>query len=409
METGEVLDYVVKSKICFECKARSNWEKISERYKNWYRKHEKECAINHIESSGEMEKAAAVTMFLRSIEKHKLRYTVYVGDGDSSSFGEVKESLQKKYGDNYPVTKEDCQGHIQKRMGTNLRSYKNKAKGKVLSDGGTVGGKGRLTDVAIDTLQNYYGVAIRKNQNNLVSMKSAIWAIYYHSILGDQSELLDEQHRYCPKSSTSWCRYQADQINNTSTYNQSRCLPSVFRKELKYIFERLSDEKLLKRCLRGYTQNQNESLNNLLWSKCPKRIFCGKRKLEAAAAQAVIIWNMGSAGQGEVLKNIGVKELGVHTITGYRKENSNRIYHAKLKVSSTYRRRRQYLRHDRKRKQTVTKAYKSGAFSTQKVPDKLHFSIETVDKNSVMNDITNADMAVIKFVSDNDVGQLTVL
>ena len=118
---------------------------------------------------------------------------------------------------------------------------------------------------------------------------------------------------------------------------------------------------------------------------------------------------MESVGQGKVLKNIGVKELGVRPITGYRKENSNRIYHAKLKVSSTYRRRRQYLRHDRKRKQTVTKAYKSDAFSTQKVPDKLHFSIETVDKNSVMNDITNADMAVIKFVSDNDVRQLTVL
>ena len=69
------------------------------------------------------------------------------------------------------MAKEDCQGHIQKRMGTNLRSYKNKAKVKVLSDGGTVAGKGRLTDVAIDTLQNYYGAAIHKNQNNLVSMK----------------------------------------------------------------------------------------------------------------------------------------------------------------------------------------------------------------------------------------------
>ena len=134
-----------------------------------------------------------------------------------------------------------------------------------------------------------------------------------------------------------------------------------------------------------------------------------KRKLEAAAAQAVMIWNMGSAGQGEVLKNIGVKELGVHTITGYHKDSSDRIYHAKSKVSSTYRRRQQYLRHDRKRRQTVTKAYKSGAFSTLKVPDKLHFSIETVDKNSVMNDITNADMVIIKFVPDNDVGQLAVL
>ena len=47
---------------------------------------------------------------------------------------------------------------------------------------------------------------------------------------------------------------------------------------------------------------------------------------------------------------------------------------------------------------------KSGAFSRQKVPDKLHFSIETVDKISVMNDITNADMAVTKFVSDNGAG-----
>ena len=79
-------------------------------------------------------------------------------------------------------------------------------------------------------------------------------------------------------------------------------------------------------------------------------IFCGKRKLEAAAAQAVITWNMGSAGQGEILKNVGVKKLGVHTITGYLKENSDQIYHAKLKVSSTYRRCQQYLRHDSKRK-----------------------------------------------------------
>ena len=53
METGEVLDYAVKSKICSDCKARNNWEKTSERYKNWYIKHEKECSINHIESSGE--------------------------------------------------------------------------------------------------------------------------------------------------------------------------------------------------------------------------------------------------------------------------------------------------------------------------------------------------------------------
>ena len=105
-----------------------------------------------------------------------------------------------------------------------------------------------------------------------------------------------------------------------------------------------------------------------------------------------------------------MKELGVHTITGYCKENSDQLYHAKLKASSTNPRRWQYLRHDRKRKQTVTKACKSGAFSTHKVPDKMHFAIETVDKNiesSIINDITNTDMAAKKFVSD--IGKLTIL
>lgn len=68
-----------------------------------------------------MEKATAVNMFLCSVEKHNLCCIFYVSNFDSSSFGEVKETLQNKYRDNYPVTKEYSQGHMQKRMGTNLR------------------------------------------------------------------------------------------------------------------------------------------------------------------------------------------------------------------------------------------------------------------------------------------------
>ena len=36
---------------------------------------------------------------------------------------------------------EDCIGHVQKRLGTALRSYKNKQCGAVLSDGKGTGGK----------------------------------------------------------------------------------------------------------------------------------------------------------------------------------------------------------------------------------------------------------------------------
>jgi len=44
----------------------------------------------------------AIEMFSQSIDKHQLRYVVYIGDGDTNSFGEVKAALCKKYGENYP-------------------------------------------------------------------------------------------------------------------------------------------------------------------------------------------------------------------------------------------------------------------------------------------------------------------
>ena len=78
-------------------------------------------------------------MFRRSIAKHKL-FHVFVG-GESSSFEVVKE----KYCNEYIVTKEDCIGHIQKHMGANLRSYKNKKRGVALKDSLGKGGKGQLT------------------------------------------------------------------------------------------------------------------------------------------------------------------------------------------------------------------------------------------------------------------------
>ena len=50
---------------------------------------------------------------------------------------------------------------------------------KTLADNKTAGGQGHLTNVMIDKIQNYYGQAIRNNQD-LYSMKNAIWTIFYH-------------------------------------------------------------------------------------------------------------------------------------------------------------------------------------------------------------------------------------
>ena len=121
-----------------------------------------------------MERDGAVEMFLQSIDKNNLKYTEYIGDGDSNSFGVVKSALAEKYEDEYIVRKEDCIGHIQKRMGSALRTYKNNCKGSVLPDGKTVGGVGRLTDKIIDRIQTYYGYAIRNNKENDEKIVKAI-------------------------------------------------------------------------------------------------------------------------------------------------------------------------------------------------------------------------------------------
>ena len=387
VETGEVLDFEIKSKVCFQCKAKGGKDKSSKEYITWFDKHKHECSVNHSKSSGSMETEAAITIFMRSIEKHNLKYTTYVGDGDSSSFGEVAEALFNKYGSEYHIVKEDCIGHIQKRMGSNLRNYKNKSKGNKLPDGGSIGGQGRLTDAVIDSMQNYYGNAIRRNQGNITSVKHSIWAIYFHMIAGE-NDTLAYQHRLCPSGANSWCKYQKDIALQTCTYDHSKCLPTVFRHELKPIFERLSETSLLERCQKGLTQNQNESLNNILWSKCPKRVFCGQTKLKSAASLSVLTWNCGAAGQGKVLEEVGLPNIGINTLRGYRIENATRVQDVGRKCKSSYLKRRKVLRQERKKCTKKGQSYMPGGFTVHKVPDnKMKKTLPSKHNSSPADDI----------------------
>ena len=69
-----------------------------------------------------MEAEGACLLYGRSIEKHKFRYIPFVGDGDSKSFANVCKSAP--YGAGVTIYKEDCIGHVTKRMGTALRKVK---------------------------------------------------------------------------------------------------------------------------------------------------------------------------------------------------------------------------------------------------------------------------------------------
>ena len=41
----------------------------------------------------------------------------------------------------------------------------------------------------------------------------------------------------------------------------------------------IANDKLLSKCLDGKTQNQNESLNGMIWNRLPKTVFVGDESL----------------------------------------------------------------------------------------------------------------------------------
>ena len=207
-----MLHYEVLLMIPSECKAREKIDRESDIYKEWWNKHKNNCSINFESSSGKMETKGAIKIFLRSIKTRRLKYTLMVSDGDTGCYGAVSEAVKK---DSYVVQKEECVGHVQKPMGTNLREYKRKGKDRKLADGKVIGGAGRLTDKAIDKMQNYYGKAIRSNKGDLQGMKKSISAVLNHMIR-DDNKPLTEQHGHCPKGKETWCKYWKDQINKSN-------------------------------------------------------------------------------------------------------------------------------------------------------------------------------------------------
>ena len=85
-----------------------------------------------------------------------------------------------------------------------------------------------------------------------------------------------------------------DRANQTSNYVPGLGLPDDIIKLAIPIFLRLSSNELLSKCLDGKTQNQNESINGMIWNSIPKNIFVGFDVLEFGVYDAVAHFNIGA-------------------------------------------------------------------------------------------------------------------
>lgn len=136
-------------------------------------------------------------------------------------------------------------------------------------------------------------------------MKDAIWATFYHYSSTDEQP----HHEKCPQGSDSWCSWQkANADNKLDDYTHDyTALPEVVLTAIKPIYNDLSDDNLLERCIGGFTQNNNESINHVIWKIAPKEMHSGIKIVEIAANIGACIFNEGVRSILQIMQILDVK------------------------------------------------------------------------------------------------------
>ena len=89
IKNGKVLDIEPMSRTCKACVLKEPFKKTNPlAFEEWKTSHV--CKLNHSGSAGNMEPVGAKRIWERSLQKNKLRYTSFYGDGDSKSFSTIK-------------------------------------------------------------------------------------------------------------------------------------------------------------------------------------------------------------------------------------------------------------------------------------------------------------------------------
>ena len=72
------------------------------------------------------------------------------------------------------------------------------------------------------------------------------------------------------------------------------------------IYERLSEDQLLSRCVSGKTQNENGCLHSLVWARCTKDRFASLKRVQLAVFTAVREFNFGASAAQDTAEFFGL-------------------------------------------------------------------------------------------------------
>ena len=215
-KSEKVLDVEVLSKHCQACAIHHEMNTSSDEILDWWEGHQASCEVNYCGSSSAMESTGALAIWKRYVSKNKLKYTQIISDGDSKIFKLLSDQLP--YGMSNLVSKHECVGHVQKRMGTALRE---KANEKFVNERGErmrMRWKGRITDKTIKLLTHYYGKAIRTSTDVCAAMQDAAWEVFYHS--QSSAPVLPQWPAVLVQVQLGTCQFRA--ISTPLTHHPSR-------------------------------------------------------------------------------------------------------------------------------------------------------------------------------------------
>ena len=149
-------------------------------------------------------------------------------------------------------------------------------------------------------------------------MRQDIWAIWCHR---------RKDHSFCG----DWCPSKSGDGDP-----DKNALPDYITDAIRPVFETLSQDSLLQKCLHGGSQNTNESFHNVIWQRCPKTIFVGKKRLQLAVDDATIVYNDGEFGHFPVFEKLGM-DVGRWTRLCFKDIDQNRVRQAQIQATDAAR------------------------------------------------------------------------
>ena len=142
-----------------------------------------------------MEEAIAIKLWKRSVVQNQLVYSTYIGDGDSSSYKRLVES--DTYSGLEDIRKEECLGHIQKRVKKHLKKASPTSSAVAKSK--------------VERVGHLYALVVCQNRGkSAAKIQRALYTLLKH---------LGEDHSNCPCTTDSWCylaRTQAERKLDSS-------------------------------------------------------------------------------------------------------------------------------------------------------------------------------------------------